>query len=1341
MLRLSRLPIPRGRLPALRRLASTATSASPSPSPYSSTPPTPPPPSPLRPRTSLYSQPTLPPIAAPLPVDGLFFSSPHLAQPPREQPVHEQLAVLDACLNSGEITRAEEVASRINQAWARRKNAYKQEAAPDPGSLAELLPPRVHADFLRAYLQKALALNTAAETSESARHDKTVWIAKAWAYFDTLTDSAWWVRTRRAERNGAIDKDVLAVLLKGLVRAGPECYNPPSDSRVRIRRISTVLSRLDEFDVPLAHVLRSDVFSLDSQVYLGSVSPEEVLNALEESGSGGEVFREWEGVISSLRDELRGEQDRREAQTKAVGALELDPTRSKDLEATVSLQNLRENLSALATSSHVSPADRQRALEASSYDAAQQLYLHEVAELTKAGKNKERGMQGTWLQGVMWDWMRKLRERLDLDKAGTGPGNWSKETEVLPMLRVLGTDKMALITIVELLRLSGAGGVSDGMKSTRAIIHIGRAIETEYRTEKLAGFAEKKAEFTKELDRLADNATGARGPSAAVDFMWKKERQAREVDGGMREQLPPDWTQGQRAKIGAVLISALSDVATVERSVVLADGTRHTETQPAFSHAYQYVRGQKLGIIRVNSEVAERMETDPLRMTLHPRFLPMVVKPKTWTSYNHGSYLSRDTYVMRTKDNGEQVEHLKQASDSGNLDHIFEGLDVLGSVAWKINRPMFDIISEVWNTGEPFADIPQRDSLTQSIDVEKPAEAETDPRARDTYRQRIKKALQERRSAHSNRCDVNYKLEIARAFLGEKFFFPHNLDFRGRAYPIPPNLSHIGNDLCRGILMFADAKPLGDRGLRWLKIHLANMTGFDKASFDEREAFAMEHLEDVYDSVDHPLDGKRWWLKAEDPWQCLATCMELAAALRSPVPTEFMSSLPVHQDGTCNGLQHYAALGGDLAGAHQVNLDGGDRPADVYSGVARMANAVIDKDVLDGNEYAIILQGKVTRKVVKQTVMTTVYGVTFIGAKKQIAKQLKERGDIPIEKLYMCSLYLSRIVLDSIGDVFAGATAIQTWLNRSARLIAKSIPVSRIPAAVMLDKINKPKTPAMTGRPTKNSIKKVPSTRIPKEQMVSVAWTTPLGLPVVQPYRKEKKRQVATTLQTVYITDPSIPAEVDARAQATAFPPNFIHSLDATHMMMTALACKDKLAFASVHDSYWTHACSVDEMSTILRDTFIELHSQDILEKLRAEFVHRYQDNLVPVSKVPAGISFSVHDGEKLVSQTGLSSKVEPAADLEDVYSNLEREDGDVLTPLFKNPPKVRRASAPSWDDEGDDVGMKEEQEDEQSKFTNQSTSNKANAKFVKLSDILPPVPSRGTFDLEKIRDSLYFFS
>ena len=81
-----------------------------------------------------------------------------------------------------------------------------------------------------------------------------------------------------------------------------------------------------------------------------------------------------------------------------------------------------------------------------------------------------------------------------------------------------------------------------------------------------------------------------------------------------------------------------------------------------------------------------------------------------------------------------------------------------------------------------------------------------------------------------------------------------------------------------------------------------------------------------------------------------------------------MSNLPVHQDGTCNGLQHYAALGGDSRGAQQVNLDVTDKPSDVYTYVANMVQKVIDEDVKKGDKYAMMLTGKIARKVVKQTV-------------------------------------------------------------------------------------------------------------------------------------------------------------------------------------------------------------------------------------------------------------------------------------------------------------------------------------------------------------------------------------
>ncbi len=140
--------------------------------------------------------------------------------------------------------------------------------------------------------------------------------------------------------------------------------------------------------------------------------------------------------------------------------------------------------------------------------------------------------------------------------------------------------------------------------------------------------------------------------------------------------------------------------------------------------------------------------------------------------------------------------------------------------------------------------------------------------------------------------------------------------------------------------------------------------------------------------------------------------MELKAALESPDPHAYECALPVHQDGTCNGLQHYAALGGDARGARQVNLDTAARPSDVYTYVAKMVEKRMQEDLErdPNNKWARMLTGKVSRKVVKQTVMTTVYGVTFVGAREQIEKQLRDRGDIPAEECYMAAAYIAKQV-------------------------------------------------------------------------------------------------------------------------------------------------------------------------------------------------------------------------------------------------------------------------------------------------------------------------------------------
>ena len=64
-------------------------------------------------------------------------------------------------------------------------------------------------------------------------------------------------------------------------------------------------------------------------------------------------------------------------------------------------------------------------------------------------------------------------------------------------------------------------------------------------------------------------------------------------------------------------------------------------------------------------------------------------------------------------------------------------------------------------------------------------------------------------------------IQVAEQFRHEPgMWFPHNMDFRGRAYPMPPHLNHLGSDTSRGILQFAEGRALGEHGLEWLYIQV-----------------------------------------------------------------------------------------------------------------------------------------------------------------------------------------------------------------------------------------------------------------------------------------------------------------------------------------------------------------------------------------------------------------------------------------------------------------------------------------------------------------------------------------
>lgn len=491
-------------------------------------------------------------------------------------------------------------------------------------------------------------------------------------------------------------------------------------------------------------------------------------------------------------------------------------------------------------------------------------------------------------------------------------------------------------------------------------------------------------------------------------------------------------------QLGSLMVYLIKETARV--------GNIDGHKQPLFTLGYQkaqpgnYSDMKMVGVCKINEDlivnlVNEIERKDSMFIQLD-RSLPMIYKPAPWVEFEVGGYYQKPTCVMRLSGSGEQERAAKYA----DMSRVFEVLDVLGKTPWSINKNVLNVIEELWALGGGEGEIPRRYYNYQDYIYEYQIKECKDY----SEKKNLLWKSQMQKDVHSLRCSFMLKLDQARAFskVG-KFYYPYNIDFRGRVYPVPPHLNHISSDICRGLLMFGDGKPLGKSGIRWLKIHLANKMGKDKLPNDEREAYGESLIPMVQRICNDPIKNREW-LEVEDCWQSLAAMFELDAAIKSGDPENFVSHLHVHQDGSCNGLQHYAALGRDFNGAFQVNLVNREKPGDLYTHVANMVEKRIEEDSIDAEnpnfELANKLKGNIKRKVIKQTVMTTVYGVTFIGAKQQIYKQLKDKDFLDqsdnIEST-QASNYLAKLTLDCVANLFTQAHEIKQWLKDCAKTVCE----------------------------------------------------------------------------------------------------------------------------------------------------------------------------------------------------------------------------------------------------------------------------------------------------------------
>ena len=718
------------------------------------------------------------------------------------------------------------------------------------------------------------------------------------------------------------------------------------------------------------------------------------------------------------------------------------------------------------------------------------------------------------------------------DRAGPGrPRNYAF------ILLSLEPEKLAVITIQGLFDLIATRGVTGSpVTVTEACVQIGRRCALERYFDKLLRREQK-------LFRLLVNRNKNK---------WVATKRALERSGLVDTV---DWHDGNRhIYLGAELIKiAITSTALFERGQVTEIRRASNRNQKSARAEGDVTRPKTTATVEFTTELEEWLQQayKYQEALANPIFRPMITPPIAWPGLIGGGYLTiPDIELVKCRNNKQRVV-IEAAMETGKLQPVLTAVNAMQETPWRINRRIHDVMREAWEK-----------------QYELPGIAHHRPRALPTVQlsdgstQQTKRARRERARIHklnakgvSDRALFVMRMRLCEDLLDEEsIYFPYQLDYRGRVYPIPQVFNPQSNDTGRALLQFAVGKPLGKNGAYWLKVHLANTYGYDKLTFDERVNWVSTHQTKIVESATDPLKNHDFWTKADKPWSFLAACIEWAAYLIDG--EKFKSHVPVALDGTCNGLQHLTAMSRDLIGGRATNLLSNDRPQDLYQEVANRVIARVEKDSNAGNRYATEWLGEITRKVVKKATMTTPYGVTPAGIRKQL---IDDEFTSHMEDEWTGANYLTPIVLECINSVVVNAKELMEWLKSVVVILAKAD--------------------------------------------LGVFWTSPIGFPVLMEHRRHKSKRIPTSFGSFLVYDRDQPLKLQITKQVNSITPNLVHSLDASHLMRTVnrLYSEGLRDFAMVHDSYGVHACDVDNLRSVLAKEFYAIHKHSISDQFIAE--------------------------------------------------------------------------------------------------------------------------------------------
>ncbi len=417
----------------------------------------------------------------------------------------------------------------------------------------------------------------------------------------------------------------------------------------------------------------------------------------------------------------------------------------------------------------------------------------------------------------------------------------------------------------------------------------------------------------------------------------------------------------------------------------------------------------------------------------------------------------------------------------------------------------------------------------------KPYDIADNKDSRKAYRRAAAEVMNKRAAEFKRSCRTRMTMEAVRRFkYRERYYIPWNFDYRGRAYPIPAFLTPQDTDFGKSLLNFADETYISIQGCEWIAFQCATTYGLDKATIEERIEWVKNNIPLITRVAEDPIGNIGDWEAADEPWQFLASCEEYYSVVIKQIRNT--TRLPIATDATCSGLQILAALARDQGTARLVNVLPSDRPQDAYKVVAEAAKPYIPK----------ALHPVWDRKTVKRSVMTIPYNAKPYSNRSYIRDALKEKGvDVSKEDLTVTV----KAVRDAMHKVVPGPMAVMSWIEEE---VSKAI----------------------------------------KRGARKLEWVTPSGFVVTQKIMKRDKptRVKLQLLGTTFLNLNKWTNEADLNRHKAATAPNLIHSLDASLLHLSIQRFNHPIGL--IHDSVLARAVDMDELSAIIRETYMHMFAE-----------------------------------------------------------------------------------------------------------------------------------------------------